>query len=308
LKISDEIDYVCYSRNGSRIAAVAATGFQDMLRLGLIGDNIKRSKSPLLHRLAGRLCGIDVSYEPLIPADMGLDFDAVFARCAGSGFRGINITYPYKERVFPALTVPDPRVRAVAACNTVLFDPDGARGTNTDYTGFVGAFRTALPRTRPGTVAMAGAGGVGKAVAFALAELGAAALHIFDRDAARAEALSASLIANTHGMAVTVASTIEEATQGVDGIVNCTPLGMTGIAGTAIPRQLMPRTGWAFDAVYTPVDTQFLRDAEGCGLATISGYELFFHQGVDAFHAFTGLHVDPGALRHALENEALEQA
>jgi shikimate dehydrogenase len=279
-----------------------------MFRLGLIGDNIKRSKSPMLHRLAGQLCGLDVTYEPLIPADMGLDFDAVFDQCRESGFRGINITYPYKERVFPALNVPDPRVRAIAACNTVIFDADGPSGTNTDYTGFVAAFRESLPGMTPGTVAMAGAGGVGKAVAFALAELKATALHIFDTDAVRAEALANALRANAPGMTVSVCPTIEDATEGADGIVNCTPLGMTGIPGTAVPSALMPKAGWAFDAVYTPVDTQFLLDAQKRGLATISGYELFFHQGVDAFHAFTGARVDTKELRHALKAEALEQA
>jgi shikimate dehydrogenase len=55
------------------------------IRLGLIGDNIKRSKSPLLHTLAGRLCGLDVRYDTLIPADLGQSFAAVFERwCRGS--------------------------------------------------------------------------------------------------------------------------------------------------------------------------------------------------------------------------------
>jgi shikimate dehydrogenase len=66
------------------------------IRLGLIGDNIRRSRSPRLHCLAGALCGVPVSYEPLIPADLGLGFDEVFESCAMQGFRGLNITYPYK--------------------------------------------------------------------------------------------------------------------------------------------------------------------------------------------------------------------
>ena len=279
-----------------------------MLRLGLIGDNIKRSKSPLLHQLAGRLCGIDIRYDPLIPADLGLDFDAVFERCRTAGYRGINITYPYKERVFTALEVKDPRIRAIGACNTVLFDTDRPRGANTDFTGFVAAFRESLPGTVPGRVAMAGAGGVGKAIAFALGELKAAALSIFDTDAARATALAEALRAAAPQMDVAVAQTIDEATEDADGIVNCTPLGMAGIPGTAVPAALMPNAGWAFDAVYTPVETQFLQDAERRGLATISGYELFFHQGVDAFHAFTGERVDTIALRKALRESVLEQA
>lgn len=274
-----------------------------MFRLGLIGDNIKRSKSPLLHRLAGRLCGLDVSYEPLIPADMGLDFDAVFERCRADGFSGINITYPYKETVFARLTIEDPRVRAIGACNTVIFAGAGPLGLNTDYTGFMAAFRENLAGVDAGVVAMAGAGGVGKAVAFGLAELGAVQLRLFDRDAAKARALASALRAAGLAMDVGIASSIEEAADGSDGLVNCTPLGMSGIPGTAVERRLMAGRRWAFDAVYTPADTRFLLDARAEGLATMSGYELFFHQGVDAFRAFTGRDVDTAALRKALADE-----
>jgi shikimate dehydrogenase len=57
---------------------------------------------------------------------------------------------------------------------------------------------------------------------------------------------------------------------------------------------------WVFDAVYTPVDTQFLRNAEAAGPAVISGYELFFWQGVHAWEIFAGLPLDLAALRAAL--------
>ena len=68
------------------------------LKLGLIGDNIARSRSPLLHRLAGIQNGMAVEYDRLIPRDMGEDFDTVFDLAISRGYRGINVTYPYKER------------------------------------------------------------------------------------------------------------------------------------------------------------------------------------------------------------------
>ncbi|MCG5481328.1 shikimate dehydrogenase family protein [Sinorhizobium alkalisoli] len=270
------------------------------IRLGLIGDNITRSQSPRLHVAAGRLCGLDVTYERLIPADRGEDFETVFDRCLSEGFRGINITYPYKERVVPLLDMPDPAIAAIGACNTVVFDWVPPSGYNTDYTGFVSAFREAFPDATAGTVAMAGAGGVGKAVAFGLAALGCKRLLIFDRDRAKAEALSSSLEAAAVEMPVELVPSIEEAVVAADGLVNCTPVGMVGYAGTAIPKALIGRQRWAFDAVYTPVETEFLSDARAAGLSIISGYELFFHQGVDAFRHFTGTEVDAAALRAVL--------
>lgn len=270
------------------------------MRLGLIGDNIARSQSPRLHVEAGRLCGLAISYERLIPRDLGLDFGAAFERCARERFRGINITYPYKEQVVSRLMVPDPDTAAIRACNTVLFGDGQPEGHNTDCSGFTAAFRATFGTVSPGRVAMAGAGGVGKAVAFALAKLQASELRIFDHDDGKASGLAASVADAGTGMKVTVVRTIDDATHGASGLINCTPLGMAGHPGSAIPKQFMKGAAWAFDAVYTPVDTRFLGDAISVGLEVMSGHELFFHQGVDAFRLFTGLEVEAAALRRVL--------
>ena len=269
------------------------------LLLGLIGDNIARSKAPLLHRLAGQLCGLDVRYERLVPREMDADFDAVFRHAAGGGFRGINVTYPYKELAAARVTIDDPLVRAIGAVNTVIF-PGGPKGYNTDYSGFVAAYRGVRGAAAPGPVCMIGAGGVGKAVAFGLVSLGAEELRIVERDLARANALARALARAATGMRVSVSADAAAAARGAIGLINCTPVGMVGHAGTPLPRERMTGAEWAFDAVYTPVDTQFLQDATAEGLTIVSGYELFFHQGVDAWALFSGRQVDPAALRAAL--------
>ncbi len=276
------------------------------LKLGLIGDHIARSQSPLLHVEAGRLCGLDISYDRLIPRDLGLDFETVFDRCATAGFRGINVTYPYKQRVIAGLTVPDPLTTQIGACNTVLFGGGCPEGHNTDYSGFAAAFRATFGNISPGTVAMAGAGGVGKAIAFALATLGARELRVFDTDARRASDLVSTLHSVNAAMTAVCASSVAQAADMADGLVNCTPLGMDGHPGTAIGSEHMGGASWAFDAVYTPVETEFLRLASARGAMAMSGYELFFHQGVDAFRLFTGLKVDAAALRNALKEASFE--
>ena len=280
-----------------------------VITLGLIGDNIARSQSPRLHVEAGRLCGLDVTYERLIPRDLGLSFDEVFRRCAEEGYRGINITYPYKEQVVAQLTVPDARTRAIGACNTVLFGPGRPEGHNTDHSGFISAFRAGFGAASPGRVAMIGAGGVGKAIAFALSTLGARDLRIFDRDSARAAALARTLRDDSILPGARHVETAEEAADGADGFLNCTPVGMAGNPGSPIDTGLMRGASWAFDAVYTPIDTAFLAGAEAAGATIVSGYELFFHQGIDAFRHFTGADVDPVALRAALaDHEAVPVA
>jgi len=271
-----------------------------VIRLGLIGDNIAASKAPLLHRLAGTLCGLTVTYDLLQPAELGCSFEDVFQQCLASGYRGLNITYPYKERVVAYLQVDDPVIRAIGACNTVLFEGARPRGYNTDYTGFVRAYRNCFGDAPPGRVALAGAGGVGRAIGFALVRLGASELRLFDLEKRKSIAL-AEAIRSIHGHArIEVAGTIEQAAKGADALVNCTPVGMDGIGGCPFPPSLTSGKRWAFDAVYTPVDTPFMLAARAAGLPAMTGYELFVYQGLDAFRHFTGRDVAESPLREAL--------
>lgn len=270
------------------------------VHLGLIGDNIGRSRSPLLHRLAGRQHGLLVVYDSLIPHDLSKDFDAVFADCAKGDYRGINVTYPYKEIAAKMVRIDDPLVRAIGAINTVIFEDDGPRGQNTDYSGFVAAYRGTCGDAPPGAVCMIGTGGVGRAVAFGLVALKASEIRLFDRDPAKAERLAGDLRKAAPNITVTVAATAEAAAKGASGLVNCTPVGMVGYEGSPLERRHMKGAEWAFDAVYTPVNTRFLQDAGAEGLCIISGYELFFYQGVHAWGYFVGKPLNEDALREAL--------
>ncbi len=274
------------------------------LKLGLIGDNIAQSKAPLLHRLAGAQHGIAVTYVRLVPAEIGKDFDAVFEACPGQGYRGLNITYPYKERAAAKVEIDDLLVRAMGAVNTVLFDEGRAKGYNTDYTGFVEAYRSILGERTPGVACLIGTGGVGRAMAFGLVALGASEIRLVDKDRGKAEALLKDLATLDHGAEVRVFEDVSDAADGATGLLNGTPVGMVGYDGTPLPRAMMVGASWAFDAIYTPLDTQFLKHAEAEGLTVISGYELFIYQGIDAWALFSGLTLDEDRLRTELKERA----
>ena len=270
------------------------------VRLGLIGDNIAASQAPRLHALAGALRGVAVRYDLLVPAALGLGFDALFDCCANGTYRGINVTHPYKERAAAQVEIGDSLVRAMGAVNLVRFESDRRQGFNTDHTGFLSAWRAKFGTDAPGVVCQVGAGGAGKAIGFALAELGAEAIRLVDVDRRRAQALAESLRTAYPGSNAAQCASLNEAVAGARGLVNCSPVGMVGHDGTPIPREQLHGAAWAFDAVYTPVDTQFLIDAASAGLDTLSGFELFFHQGADGFEIFFGGSVDRARLRQAL--------
>jgi shikimate dehydrogenase len=147
---------------------------------------------------------------------------------------------------------------------------------------------------------MVGAGGVGRAIAFGLVALGMERLHLVDQNPDKAEGLAADLKQIAPHIATAVHRTAGEAALGVNGLINSTPIGMVGYEGSVFRGEAMRGKAWAFDAVYTPVDTHFLRDAESAGLNIISGYELFFFQGVHAWDIFTGFPLDHAQLRRTL--------
>lgn len=261
------------------------------LRLGLIGGNITATRSPALHITCGLSLGQNVTYDLIIPAERGRDFATVLADCEAQGFAGVNVTYPFKEEAALRVQAGDPVVAAMGAANTVKFTPQGPRAFNTDFSGFKEAYHKRFGAVLPGRVLLLGTGGVGRAVAFGLADLGASELVLFDTDPAKIEALADALKAYAP-LTVTAgqASDLNDIS-GFDGVINCTPLGMIGRAGSPLPAGCIGAPRWAFDAVYTPMETQFRAEVEMMGAQFLNGYELYFHQGIDAFEIFSDQHV-----------------
>ena len=170
------------------------------------------------------------------------------------------------------------------------------------------AYRGIRGAATPGVCCLIGTGGVGRALAFALVALAAEEIRLVDRDVAKAEALARELQALGRTARVLAMTDAESAAKGAQGLLNGTPVGMVGHDGTPLPASAMAGAEWAFDAVYTPVDTRFLTDATKAGLKVISGYELFFFQGVHAWAHFAERPLDETALRAALIAEAEDAA
>ena len=269
------------------------------IKLGLIGDNILTSSAPAFHRLAAQQHGIALTYDLLIPKTLGHTFEETVICARNNGFHALNITLPYKELAFELATIQNPKILALGAVNTVIFNSAGLAGHNTDYTGFQKSYRAARGEKPAGAVLLLGAGGVGRSIAFALCQLGVSRLEIHDEDTTKSARLAAEINRLKPGLAQQ--ASVQAAVQ-VDAVVNGTPMGMYGYEGLPIEAQYFPDyCEWAFDAVYQPVETPFKKLAQKKGAQFISGFELFFNQGVDAFQHFTGLKImDEAELRIAM--------
>jgi shikimate dehydrogenase len=272
------------------------------LKLGLLGANISRSLAPRLHRLLGAVHGLRVTYDLMDAAALAYEPAARARGCAQEGYAGLNITHPFKRAVLPHVRVADARCACTGSVNTLRLGTAPWEATNTDYTGFLRAYRHRFGSATPGGVVILGAGGVGRSVAFALAELGAERLAIHDLDGAAAAELAAAVRACGVPVEAIGADAVPDAARAATGLVNCTPVGMFHHPGNPLPPGLLGGQEWAFDAVYTPVWTPFLTAAREAGLAALSGFELFLFQGLDAFTFFTGLQTPPEAVRSVAES------
>lgn len=253
---------------------------------GLLGAPIAHSASPAMHERAAAALGLHCHYQLIEVANAGREeLKMLLEGVRRLGFAGINVTFPYKEAVLDLLDELAPRAALIGAVNTVVVRDSKLIGHNTDTSGFARAVTELVAASPQGAVAVIGAGGVGKAIAFALAGLGVGGLRIFDNDREKAAALAARLDGQTSAC---VTDSVENALRGVAGVVNASPVGMLPDSGTPVPEPLLHAGLWVADAVYSPLWTPLLTAAKAKGCCVMTGRELAIHQAADCFELVTG--------------------
>lgn len=265
------------------------------LRAGLIGEHISRTRLPAALEILCHHVGWELVFTLIDTAHLdGFDFARRVEQARSDGWTGVTVTHPWKPqaRSFAGEAMQQD-VAHLGAANTLTFVPDLC-GFNTDYSGFLAAFRAF--GAAPGRVVLMGAGGVAEAIAPALMELGATGISICDINRPRAEALAATCGARTIDP-----SAPEDEIMAANGLVNATPLGMAEYPGTAFDPALLGPQDWAFDAVYTPTHTMFLRDAAKAGVAPLTGFDLFRAMVLRSFEAYTGIDLTEDAIVRDLD-------
>ena len=283
-------------------------GSSPRMLVGLIGINIGQSLAPALHEDAFAAAGLTGHYHLMdaeTPRERSLT--DLLAAIRTAGFAGVNVTFPFKEAVIPLLDDVSAEAREIGAVNTVVFDARGrAIGHNTDRSGFRAAFVEAFGKdaARGKPVLLLGAGGAGRAVAFALKDLGAAPIRLYDRDRQKASSLAADLGAG----ACEVLDAPEPAAASAAGVVNATPIGMAGHEGLPMTPDVLRAGQFVADVIYTPLETEFVKAAKAKGARAMGGAGMCVHQAVDAFRHFTGRTPDIARLKHAFAQAAARRA
>jgi shikimate dehydrogenase len=272
--------------------------------VGLIGRAIGDSKSPCLHQSEGDALGVRLTYSLF-------DFDALewsderlpelIAALKIAGFRGVNVTFPFKQAIIPMLDDLSPQARIIGAVNTVIFERGHAIGHNTDVTGFARGLCAHIPAALLDRVVQIGAGGAGSAAAQALLESDVGHLTIADLDDGRRNSLVSTLVASFGADRVSGVADASDAIATASGLVNATPVGMAKLPGSPIDPALLAHKPWVYDIIYFPAETELLRASALMGCTVINGVTMVIYQAASAFNLFTGLTADTDRMRKLFE-------
>lgn len=283
-------------------------------RIGLVGAGITTSLSPALHsHEAAALSLTDYSYEliDLEARNVSVETTGELVQAAvAGGFTGLNITHPCKQVVIDALDELSDNARLLGAVNTVVVDNGRLIGHNTDHSGFLTALRCGLPGATLDRVALAGAGGAGSAVAYALAAAGTTDLRIADVDSERAADVCArvsSAFPSTRTTVLTIGD-IAANLATCDGVVNASPIGMVGHPGTPFDPAALHSDLWVADIVYRPMQTELLSAAITLGCKVLDGGQMLVAQASDTFTLLTGTAADTDRMRSHLRDMLAETA
>ncbi|MEO1077758.1 MAG: shikimate dehydrogenase [Bacteroidota bacterium] len=271
----------------------------------LLGDPVGHSRSPTIHNAAFDKLGINAVYlaTRVRPDDLG---DAV-AGLRALGVLGANVTIPHKQAIVPHLDALTPVAEAIGAVNTVVPQPDGTLlGTNTDAAGFFEPLQPYAERLDGAETVVFGAGGAARAVVYALlTEVRVARLTLVARSPVKAEALAGDFADRDTRSVVTVRADddVSRAVQSATLLVNATPLGMHGAHEAETPWSAAAdfhAAQIAYDLVYAPAETRFLREAAARGATPLGGMAMLVGQAAEAFRLWTGQTMPHAAVLRAL--------
>ncbi len=264
--------------------------------VGLIGSNIMQSLSPALHEDAFAAHGIRGHYH-LMDLDRSTErrLEQLLRAVKAVGFAGVNVTFPVKQTILPLLDEVSLEAREIGAVNTVRIDKSGrTTGYNTDRSGFRRSVEDEFGHDglRGFDVVLVGAGGAGRAVAFALMDLGAAHVAVYDVDTLRARATIADLMTHFDKRRCSLVEDLPSAVANAAAVINATPIGMTGKSGMPVPADALRAHHIVADVIYSPMETELIITARSLGCRVLTGGGMCTHQAADAFRHFTGLEPD----------------
>ncbi len=221
------------------------------------------------------------------------------------GFVGLNLTVPHKLLAVDMVDALDVSAKIWGAVNTIRFEADAtgkvlARGFNTDANAIVRSLQEDLGiQLRGARVLLLGAGGAGRTAALKLATEGVSELFLVNRTRSKAEQIAMEIRKQFPGALASMDYPKAE----IDLVLNATSLGLK--AEDALPFDersfALKQAKAAYDMIYRPAETPFLKAAKAAGCRTANGLGMLLYQGAKALEIWSGKSAPIREMRAALE-------
>jgi shikimate dehydrogenase len=256
-------------------------------RYAVIGNPISHSKSPLIHKLFAQQTGQDISYQTIeAPLD---GFAATIEQLRREGYKGCNVTVPFKFEAFRLATLPSDRATAPRAANTLKFIGNQVIGDNTDGVGLVTDIKKNRDFDFSGKrILLVGAGGAAWGVLLPLLHQAPARLVLSNRTIAKAEE-AAQILRSRFGEHISgstefIAKSFSDLNgEKFDLIINATSAGLTD-SEIPLPPGIFAKGALAYDMMYGR-ETHFMAFARANGAAVVAdGLGMLVEQAAEAFY------------------------
>ncbi len=257
--------------------------------LGILGNPTSHSFSPIIHNAAFEYMNLNYIYIPL-PVEIHKIGEGVEALRTFK-FLGSNVTTPFKEKVIPYLDEVSELSQKLGAVNTIIHKEGKLTGTTTDGYGFLKSFHEQGFSFTNKSIVLFGNGGAARSLLFTLImEEKPQQIFMVGRNKEKLQVLADECYAKTnfkvHTLLYQDYSTIQKE---VDILVNTTSLGMESqIDKSPLSSDQMEPHQIAYDIVYNPEETVFLKNARSKGLKTLGGLGMLVYQGIASFKHWIG--------------------
>ena len=270
------------------------TLFQEKL-FALFGNPIGHSLSPPMHQAVYGEMGLPARYE----AYRVENAEEIVRMIRSLGLQGASVTLPFKEAILRYLDDVTENARTIGAVNTIVNREGRLIGENTDWIGLVRDLKDHL-QIKGKTFAVLGAGGMARAAVFGTLHEGGKPV-IFNRTGERGEALACAF--NCQALPWAALDGFR-----ADVLIQTTPVGMAPeIDRSPLKKESLANFHYVLDAIYNPLTTMLLRDAEEMSCIPISGVGLFVHQGAEQIRIWTGLEPPVARMRQAVLDALMKE-
>lgn len=262
--------------------------------IGIIGKNIENSLSPLIHNQIILKYSLNFCYLPFKVTEN--DLSKAIQGIKALSIRGVNITFPYKEKAIEFLDELEESARRIGAINTIVNNKGFLTGYNTDVIGFKKSLQEDGEFViKEKKAVILGAGGAARAVVYALLEEEIEEICIFNRTLEKAKKIKQNLLSFFPKSRISVflleEEDLKDKIEKAHLLVNATSLGVPPrVDNTPLPdEKLFHPNLLVYDLIYHPAKTLFLRQAERAGAKIINGLPMLVYQGIESFYLWTGL-------------------